>query len=369
LSIRGKTARIERVKILISGICGFVASTLAKTLLEYQSGLQLFGLDNFIRSGSETNKESLRALGVRLFYGDLRSASDLEMLPAVDWVIDTAANPSVLAGLDGRTSSRQLVEHNLYGTINLLEYCKHHGAGFILLSTSRVYSIQPLASLPVVVENDAYRPNPEVSLPPGLLPDGVGETFPTNPPVSLYGNTKLACETLALEYGETFSFPIWINRCGVLAGAGQFGHPDQGIFAYWINCYMRKRPLKYIGFDGQGYQVRDCLHPRDLVSLIQKQMAAGFDATREKIINVSGGTASAISLRQLSNWCAEKFGPHKVLGDPNPRRFDIPWMVLSSAKAANLWEWRPDVRLYSILDEIAEHAQKHPNWLELSTPL
>ena len=50
------------------------------------------------------------------------------------------------AGIDGRTSSRELVDHNLTGTINVLEYCKAHKAGFILLSTSRVYSIAPLAA-------------------------------------------------------------------------------------------------------------------------------------------------------------------------------------------------------------------------------
>jgi CDP-paratose 2-epimerase len=357
------------VKILITGICGFVGSTLATTLMQYHNGLELFGIDNFIRSGAQTNKEVLRQLGVRVFYGDIRCPSDLEALPPVDWVIDAAANPSVLAGIDGKTTSRQLVEHNLYGTINLLEYCKMHRAGFILLSTSRVYSIQLLASLPVVVEKDAYRPNPEVSLPSGLKPDGITETFSTDPPISLYGCTKLAGEALALEYGQAFSFPVWINRCGVLGGSGQFGYPNQGTFAYWINSYVRKRPLKYIGFGGHGYQVRDCLHPRDLVPLVQKQIAAGCESGRDRIINVSGGVASAISLRQLSSWCAEKFGSHEILPDPSPRPFDIPWMVLNSAKAAELWQWRPEVSLHSILDEIAEHAQKHPDWLQLSAPL
>src|SRR5207247_9786355 len=61
----------------------------------------------------------------------------------------------------------------------------------------------------------------------------------TTPPVSLYGSTKLASEFIALEYGGAFGLPVWINRCGVLAGAGQFGTPDQGIFAFWINSYLR----------------------------------------------------------------------------------------------------------------------------------
>jgi CDP-paratose 2-epimerase len=84
--------------------------------------------------------------------------------------------------------------------------------------------------------------------------------FSATPPLSLYGSTKLASELLALEYGDTFSLPVWINRCGVMAGAGQFGRADQGIFSFWIQSYLHKRPLKYIGFDGSGSQVRDALH-------------------------------------------------------------------------------------------------------------
>ena len=56
------------------------------------------------------------------------------------------ALPSVLAGSDGRTSSRQLIEHNLLSSVNLLELAKRCRAGFILLSTSRVYSIPELAA-------------------------------------------------------------------------------------------------------------------------------------------------------------------------------------------------------------------------------
>jgi nucleoside-diphosphate-sugar epimerase len=68
---------------------------------------------------------------------------------------DPAANPSVLSGVDGKSNSRQVVEYNLFGTVNLLEYCKRAGAGFILLSTSRVYSIAALAKLPIEVEDRA----------------------------------------------------------------------------------------------------------------------------------------------------------------------------------------------------------------------
>ena len=219
---------------------------------------------------------------------------------------------------------RQLIEHNLSGTINVLEYCKQHRAGFILLSTSRVYSINPLAALAVEPVEGAFRPSAKSPLPPGLSPAGVAETFATLAPISLYGSTKLASEALALEYGETFGLPVWINRCGVLAGAGQFGRADQGIFAYWLNSHLGRRPLKYIGFGGHGHQVRDCLHPRDLLPLLEKQFAAPKHATADRVANFSGGAASAMSLRQLTDWCDAEFGPHPVGSDTTPRPFDIP---------------------------------------------
>src|SRR3569833_3013464 len=153
------------MKVLITGICGFVGSTLARAFSEHTPTIELLGIDNFIRPGSEGNRSELKKRGVTLFHGDLRAATDLETLPAADFVIDAAANPSVLAGVDGKSSSRQLVEHNLLGTVNLLEYCKAHRAGFTLLSSSRVYAIEPLSRLQVVVVDRAFQPAAASSVP------------------------------------------------------------------------------------------------------------------------------------------------------------------------------------------------------------
>ncbi|HRJ46578.1 MAG TPA: NAD-dependent epimerase/dehydratase family protein [Opitutaceae bacterium] len=354
------------MRILITGICGFVGSTLARELIA--AGHQVTGFDNFIRSGSETNRAPLEKLGAKIITADLRDARAMDALPAADFVVDAAANPSVLAGVDGKTSSRELVDHNLTGTINVLEYCKAHKAGFILLSTSRVYSIPPLATLPTVVRDDALAPDATKPLPAGLTAAGLDESFATQAPVSLYGATKLASEAMALEYGETFGFPVFVNRCGVMAGAGQFGRADQGIFAYWINAWLRKRPLKYLGFGGHGHQVRDCLHPRDLLPVLEKQFAAPTLAAADRLANFSGGAASAMSLKQLSEWCAQRFGPHTVVQDGTPRPFDIGWMVLDHAKATRLWNWHPATATPTVLEEIARHAEQNPGWLELSAP-
>jgi CDP-paratose 2-epimerase len=351
------------MKILITGICGFAGSVIARGLLEHLPGAQITGIDSLIRKGSETNLEPLRALGIDVRIGDIRNEQDLADLPAVDWVLDCAANPSVLAGVDGQTSAKELLDHNLGGTIHLLEYCRKHKAGFILLSTSRVYSIPPLASLSVEVHHGAYRPVFDKPS-PSISQLGLTESFSTEPPISLYGSSKKCSELLALEYGMTFDFPVRINRCGVLAGAGQFGKADQGIFSFWIHSWARRSPLKYIGFGGGGHQVRDCLHPRDIVPLLIAQMGDP-DRKVEPILNVSGGVESAMSLAQLSAWCGDRLGAHEVAADTNPRPFDIPWMVLDSSAVVKAWDWTPSTARNAILEEIARHAESHPNWLEL----
>lgn len=348
----------EAMRLLVTGACGFVGSTLVRALRAARPDIAITGLDNFVREGSRSNVEPLRRLGVTVVQGDIRNPADLDALPAADWVLDCAAEPSVLAGVSGGVSSFDVMDHNLIGTIRVLEYCKRYGAGIVLLSTSRVYSIAPLAALPVEVVDGAYRPRafrPEI----GLTAAGIDESFPTSPPASLYGISKRCSELLALEYGEDFGFPVWINRCGVLAGAGQFGKADQGIFTFWIRSWRDGKPLAYIGFDGKGSQVRDCLHPRDLLPVLLRQLDGGAPAKADddldpRICNFSGGTANAMSLAQLSGWCRTRIGPKDVASVAEPRPFDLPWVVLDSTRAGRLWGWKPVTPIDAILEEILE---------------
>jgi CDP-paratose 2-epimerase len=256
-----------------------------------------------------------------------------------------------------------LLENNLFGTVNLLEYCRARGAGAILLSTSRVYSLAALTALPIVDGEHAFQLGDPGAV-AGLSAHGISEGFSTTVPRSLYGTSKAASEDIALEYAEAFGVRVFINRCGVLAGAGQFARPDQGIFAYWIHSWAARRPLTYLGFNGHGHQVRDVLHPRDLVPLLDRQMQHTGPAPAQ--VNVSGGMASACSLRQCSDWCAARLGPHQVAASGELRRFDVPWLVLDSREAQRHWGWAPATSREAIFEEIAAFAAGHPEWLDRS---
>jgi len=355
------------MNIFITGVCGFVGSELALYLAEHAGNVRIAGIDNFIRPGSETTRPRLQEAGVAVRHGDVRCASDLESVGGMDWVIDAAAQPSVRVGVDGRTSSRQAVEHNLAGTLNILEFCKARGAGLVLLSTSRAYSVASLNALPLVVRDHAFAPDESGHWPPGASAAGLTEAFSTTPPVSLYGATKIASEVMAIEYGDAFGLPVVVNRCGVLAGGAQFGTPEQGIFSYWIRAWAAGRALTYFGFDGTGHQVRDALHPVDLARLVDRQMLAAADGAG--IWNVGGGATNAMSLAQLSDWCEKRFGRRDVRANPARRKWDVPWVVMDSSQAARRFGWTPTISIANILEEIARHHSIHPEWLAISHPL
>jgi CDP-paratose 2-epimerase len=111
--------------------------------------------------------------------------------------------------------------------------------------------------------------------------------------------------------------------------------------------------------------VRDCLHPADLVPLLERQLACS-DRGLPRIVNVGGGLPSAMSLRELSEWCRERLGDHGVEESGEIRPFDLPWVVLDASLACTTWQWRPSRNVHAILQEILDHAAANPTWLQIS---
>jgi len=58
------------MKLLIVGICGFVGSSIARYLRADSSDWEIYGLDNFIRPGSERNRLDLKRLGIEVRHAE-----------------------------------------------------------------------------------------------------------------------------------------------------------------------------------------------------------------------------------------------------------------------------------------------------------
>ena len=294
-------------------------------------------------------------------------ASDIESLPACDWVIDAAANPNVLAGVDGLSSSRQLVEHNLGGTINLLEYCKRNRAGFTLLSTSRVYSIGPLAELSlqgggpsVPLRRGAFgghhrRGDPRLPHQSARFPlrrDQAGQRVAGS---GIRRDLRLSRLHQPLRRTGR-SRTVWPRRPGHLRLLDQQPPPSQTAPVYRI--WRQRTP-------GAG----TASHPADFVSSCSRRIRAGkIDAARPRRQRERGQCIGDFA-SQLTDWCDERFGRHRVAAEAKGRPFDMPWLVLDSRQARRLWGWRPRTKVPSILDEIAAHAGPTPSGLDLLRPV
>jgi CDP-paratose 2-epimerase len=193
---------------------------------------------------------------------------------------------------------------------------------------------------------------------------GIREDFPTSQARSFYGTTKLASEMLIQEYAESYGLEAVIDRCGVIAGPGQFGKADQGVFAMWIACHHFGIPLKYTGFAGAGKQVRDLLHPADLVTLIRKQI---YDSRRWEcqVFNVGGGKDCSVSMQEMTDVCRNIIGREVSIGKiEETAPYDIPVYLSDLGKVSAFYQWAPSKGILDIVSETAIWIRTHEQVLK-----
>ncbi len=338
-------------RLLITGGAGFVGSNLAVSLAGRHPDWELVALDNLYRKGSALNLPRLEQAGVEFVAGDVREPGDLAALPALDAIVECSAEPSVMSGVDGDTG--YLVHTNLTGAYNCLELARRDGAFFVFLSTSRVYPVAPQLELKLVEAETRFELAAEQAV-PGVGPRGISEEFPLQGARTLYGATKLAAELLIEEYRAGLGVPAVIDRCGVVAGPWQMGKVDQGVFTHWMLAHYFGNPLSYIGFGGEGKQVRDLLHVEDLVDLVERQLLAP-EAWDGRTVNVGGGRECSLSLRETTAICRRLSGNEVPIGAVEETRAgDVPIYLSDCERIFGLDEWRPRRGAEQVLADIHE---------------
>ena len=339
------------MKILITGGAGFVGAAIALTLKAKYPNYEIYCLDNLKRRGSELKVSHLIKSGVHFVHGDIRSKEDFDILPAVDVLIEASAEPSVLAGMDGTPD--YLINTNLFGTVNCLNYAKKCGAMFIFLSTSRIYPIKALEKLNFIESETRFALADEQPV-RGVSSKGIAEDFPLDGARSLYGTTKLASELIIQEYNEFYGLKSVINRCGVITGPWQMGKIDQGVMVLWVAKHFYEQSLAYIGYGGTGKQTRDMLHVHDLCRLVDYQIH-NIDVVNGEILNAGGGVEVSASLQELTQLCQEITGktiPIKQVAEN--RAADIRLYITDNTKITQLTGWKPEIGMRQIVQEITD---------------
>ncbi len=354
------------MRILVTGGAGFVGSTLALSTKRDRNEEEVIAFDNLHRRGSELALQRLREGGVLFHHGDIRNPEDLEAAGPFDLMIECSAEPSVHAGYD--QSPAYILNSNLVGTINCLEAVRRQEADMVFLSTSRVYPIDPLSQLPFEVRGQRYVV-PSDAAGPGWSEAGVSTDFPLQGNRSMYGATKLCSELLIQEYGAMYGLRAVVNRCSVVAGPWQMGKVDQGFVVLWAARHLYGGALSYIGFGGQGHQVRDVLHVEDLYDLVHLQLA-DLDHHAGQVYNVGGGPERSVSLAELTELCAAKapsWGATDGLSVGSildTGLADIPYYVTDNEAVTAATSWRPKRSLEVVIDEIFQWLHDQRTQLE-----
>ncbi len=347
--------------LLITGGAGFVGSSLALLFKADCPTMRVVCLDNLKRRGSELNLPRLKAAGVAFMHGDVRIPSDIDAVGPFDLMVECSAEPSALAGFDG--SASYLLDTNLKGTAHCLEACRGHKAAMIFLSTSRVYPWQAIRELKY--RETATRLELEEEQPtPGISPAGLTTDFPLSGARTLYGATKLASELLITEYADMYSMPAVVNRCAVLTGPWQMGKVDQGFMVLWAAAHFFQRGLGYFGFGGQGKQVRDVLHVRDLYALLRLQIG-DLEKHRGRTYNVGGGLENSVSLLELTEMTQQSLNRTiPISSHPETRPGDIPWYVTDNSEVHAATGWMPQTTPTHIVAEIVSWLREHETTLQ-----
>ncbi len=348
------------MKIVITGGAGFVGSSLGILLKRKYPNYEITAFDNLKRRGSELNLPRLKNEGIKFVHGDVRNTEDFAELPEADLIIEASAEPSVLSGLN--STPDYLINTNLSGTVNCLNFAVKSKAAFIFLSTSRIYPINQIEKINYTETNSRFSISDTQNL-HGVSEKGITEQFPLEGYRSLYGATKLCSEYLIQEYQHFYGLKTVINRCGVLTGPWQMGKIDQGVVVLWLARHFWKHPLSYIGFNGSGKQVRDILHINDLFELLDYQIH-NLAKMNGEIFNVGGGLDTSVSLYELTSLCAEITGNtieiKKVMEN---RQADIPVYITDNSKVQTATGWAPKTGTKRIIEDTGNWIMQHEDIL------
>lgn len=321
------------MKYLITGGCGFIGTNLALEVL--RRGDSLYVIDNLYRNGSDRNLAYLRNQGHFTFRScDVRNRNDVdaaisEILP--DYIFHLAGQVAMTTSIE---NPRLDFETNALGTFNILEAVRRYCPDCRVLysSTNKVYG--DFTDFHFIENTTRY----ECSEYPNGFPESISLDFH-----SPYGCSKGAADQYLLDYHRIFGLKTIVFRHSSMYGDNQHATFDQG----WIGWFCQKAlDIKsnhgdLFTISGNGKQVRDVLHSRDVVNLYFS--AKDNEAAYGQAFNIGGGYNNSLSLIELFQYL-EKLLVIKMPYSILPwRESDQKVFIADITKARNILGWEPKV--------------------------
>jgi UDP-glucose 4-epimerase len=315
------------MRMLITGGAGFIGSRLAASLLDRRASVHV--LDD-LSTGSIENLAALRSH------------------PRFSYTIESAASPTVVAGLVEATdvifhlaaavgveliveSPVRTIETNVHTTEIVLGAANKKKKPVFIASTSEVYGKS--GELPFREDGDLL-----------LGPTTTGRWS--------YACSKAIDEYLALAYHKERGLPVVIGRLFYTVGPRQ-----SGCYGMVVPNFVRQALAgEPITVHGDGTQRRCFCHVKDVVRAIAELMDA--DAAVGEVFNI--GSTEEVSMLELAErvkaaCCSEseiRLVPYEEAYESGFE--DMQRRIPDTSKIEALLGWRPTCRLDEILEDVIE---------------
>lgn len=313
------------MKILLTGVAGFIASKTAELLLK--EGHEVVGLDNMNDYYDVTLKEHRIEFfkdkkNFEFHQVDIENFEELEQIFSkykFDAVLNLAARAGVRYSIE---NPHVYMSTNAQGSLNILELMKKHKIKkYVLASTSSLY-----AGLPMPFKED----------------------LPVNTPISPYAATKKAAESMAYTYHHLFGIDVSIVRYFTVYGPAS--RPDMAQFRFmrWID---EEKPIQLYG---DGTQARDFTYVDDIArGTILAMKPLGYE-----IINLGGGK-NPITVNEMISILEGELGKKAKVENLPFNKADMKETWADISKAKTLLGWEPTINLNEGLRLCVESYQNN----------
>jgi nucleoside-diphosphate-sugar epimerase len=280
--------------LLITGGAGFVLSNLARHWLDTDPQAAVVVLDAMPWDGQL--ERFFRAVRARLTFirGDVLDPAVWLRL-AAEHAITHVVHGATLTPLDAESEKarpRQILEVNLLGTVNALEFARSLPGlqRFIYVSSGAVYGEALPGTPDVPVSEDGHVA-----------------------PVEFYGITKYASELITRRYGEAFGLDAVSVRL-----SGVYGPMDRVTPARNVQCIPYR--IAHRALAGQPIRVRaleaggDWINAQDVARALVGLLRAAH--LRYVVYNIAYGEFTTVG--QLIDIVREALPATQVVGSPGP---------------------------------------------------
>ena len=320
---------------LVTGCAGFIGARVSEMLLD--AGHGVVGVDNLndaydIRLKDWRLKRLLGRKGfdfLKLDISDRQAVNAQLSAYALDGMINLAARAGVRSSVEIPWT---YVETNTNGTLNLLEFCRHHDVPkFVLASTSSLYGANPPLPTPETAESDH--------------------------PLQPYAASKKGAEALAYSYHYLFGIDTTVFRFFTVYGPA--GRPDMVMFRFcqWI---AEGRPVQ---ITGDGTQSRGFTYVDD----IARGTILGLKPLGFELINLGGH--ETISIKDMVTVIENKLGRKANLEYIPRNPADVMENWANVDKARRLLGWQPQVGLDDGIGRLVDWYLAERPWAsQIATP-